>query len=1057
MLKTSRLLIRYGALVFSMGVLSFRLMPSAYAASGPVIDVDSGSASFVAGDNTSSTPVPIDSDLTVTDSDDSTLASATVSITGNFQPGEDVLSFTNAGASTMGNITASYDSASGILTLTSAGSSATLAQWQAALESVTYTDTAVTPNSATRTISFNVTDSNKISSNTATRTVTVADTDQTPIVTTTGGSTDYSAVSETPTTIDSGVTVSDLDNPTLASATVSISDGFESGDMLEFVNTSNITGSYNASTGVLTLTSSGATATLAQWQNALRSIQYMCSGTSPNPVTRTISFVVNDGTKGSPAATKEVTISGANANLSSLTLNEGTLVPTFSSGTTSYTTYVPYSTSSIKVTPTVADNTATLTVNGSPASSGAVVNVPLNAGSNEITIVVTAQNGTTQTYQLNVCCVVPPKVNGVVQVSTAGELQYIDENQDSYRNSNIELMNDIDMSGLSWRPITGFSGTFNGNGYVLDNFHGGSMEGDDNGISFFESTASSGIVENMLFDNVNVAGEDYETVAVVVADNDGTVKGVGVLGGTVSSGEGENDGVLVANNNGTVEDSFSLANISGESNTVGDLVGSNSGSILDSYAAGVASGDSSTVGGLVAAGQGTVTNSYYNSDNSSSQGGTPLSSAQMKGQTSFVNWDFTNTWGISSSVNAGFPYLRPTALTGVTHQNVTRTGWTESWGPVPGAVSYNVYLNGSKVANTTEPTYDFTGKQSGTTYTVSITYVNNSNQESGHSSLDSITTEGYGGSVTPYISTASFNKNAKVGTTYSAQLATTGGTQPFRWSIVNGALPQGLTLNNQGVISGTPTGLGGQYTFTVQVTDANNLTATRQLTLTVDGPTSYPSIATTSLSPDTMGQPYDQMLNATGGTAPYKWSITHGALPPGLRLNSQTGEITGTTSKGGVSSITVLLTDANGMTKTRTLRIDILQSNQREIVWNGQIQNVPSVIGNDGGTKTTFVPIWYVMQLLKSMKIQSAWNGHDWNMTTSSTPDLSNIKAGKGSTSIFLNGKVVQKVNIKVQDDPSTNKPTTYMPIWYMEQIFNRIGLQSTWNGKMWTVIQQNK
>ena len=86
----------------------------------------------------------VDGGLTVTDSASPTLVSATVSITGNFQSGEDVLAFTNNG-STMGNIVASYNAGTGVLTLTSSGGSATLAQWQAALRAVTYTDSAITP------------------------------------------------------------------------------------------------------------------------------------------------------------------------------------------------------------------------------------------------------------------------------------------------------------------------------------------------------------------------------------------------------------------------------------------------------------------------------------------------------------------------------------------------------------------------------------------------------------------------------------------------------------------------------------------------------------------------------------------------------------------------------------------------------------------------------------------------------------------------------------------------------------------------------------------------
>ena len=282
----------------------------------PIATASGGSAAFTAGDNTTSTPVAVDPGLTVSDLDNSTLSSATVSISGNFQSGQDVLAFTNTSAITFGNITASYNSGTGVLTLTSSGATATLAQWQAALRAVTYTDSAVTPNTATRTVSFQVNDGSKNSS-VVTRSVTVAATDQTPIATASGGSAAFTAgdnTTSTPVAVDTGITVSDLDNTTLASARVSITGNFHSGeDVLAFNNSNsstygNITASYNSGTGVLTLTSSGATATLAQWQAALRAVTYTDTAVTPNTATRTVSFSVNDGSKDSAAVTRSVTV-----------------------------------------------------------------------------------------------------------------------------------------------------------------------------------------------------------------------------------------------------------------------------------------------------------------------------------------------------------------------------------------------------------------------------------------------------------------------------------------------------------------------------------------------------------------------------------------------------------------------------------------------------------------------------------------------------------------------------------------------------------------------------
>ncbi|MFL6726999.1 MAG: VCBS domain-containing protein [Sphingomicrobium sp.] len=93
--------------------------------------------------------------------------------------------------------------------------------------------------------------------------------------------------------INPALTISDVDSSTLAGATVSITGNFASGqDVLGFVNQSGITGSYNATTGVLTLT---GTATVAQYQAALDSVTYFNSSENPSGATRTIGFQVGDG------------------------------------------------------------------------------------------------------------------------------------------------------------------------------------------------------------------------------------------------------------------------------------------------------------------------------------------------------------------------------------------------------------------------------------------------------------------------------------------------------------------------------------------------------------------------------------------------------------------------------------------------------------------------------------------------------------------------------------------------------------------------------------------
>jgi hypothetical protein len=282
----------------------------------PVVTTSGGPVVFTAGDNTASTPVAIDAGLTVSDVDTGTLAYATVAITGNLRIGEDQLVFVNNNAALYGNITASYNAATGEMTLASAGSTATVAQWQAALRTVRYTDTAITPNASTRTVSFTLNDGTS-NSNAPTRTIQVVPVDQTPLLNLTGGSASFTE-GQSPVKIDPGLMVSDLDNGTLAAATVQVSQNYRSGeDVLQFTNTSsasygNIVGSFSTATGTLTLASAGSTANLAQWQAALRDVSYSNSSQSPHTDSRTISFSVNDGVKSSAVGTKGIDVTAVN-------------------------------------------------------------------------------------------------------------------------------------------------------------------------------------------------------------------------------------------------------------------------------------------------------------------------------------------------------------------------------------------------------------------------------------------------------------------------------------------------------------------------------------------------------------------------------------------------------------------------------------------------------------------------------------------------------------------------------------------------------------------------
>ena len=106
------------------------------------------------------------------------------------------------------------------------------------------------------------------------------------------------------------LTVVDPDSPNMVSATVAITAGYIQGqDSLVFANTPRIQGSWNVSTGVLTL--SGVDSQ-ASYQAALQSVKFYNLSNNPNNSTRTVSFAVNDGLNLSNAANQQVNVQGIN-------------------------------------------------------------------------------------------------------------------------------------------------------------------------------------------------------------------------------------------------------------------------------------------------------------------------------------------------------------------------------------------------------------------------------------------------------------------------------------------------------------------------------------------------------------------------------------------------------------------------------------------------------------------------------------------------------------------------------------------------------------------------
>ncbi len=170
--------------------------------------------------------------------------------------------------------------------------------------------------------------------------------------------------------------------------------------------------------------------------------------------------------------------------------------------------------------------------------------------------------------------------------------------------------------------------------------------------------------------------------------------------------------------------------------------------------------------------------------------------------------------------------------------------------------------------------------------------------------------------------------NGNVGTPYSVSIAAKGGIAPYTFSISSGTLPPGLSLNaSTGAITGQPTlAVNGPVAqLTVEATDSTNATATANANININPPQQLQI----QFPGGTNGQvptPFIATLTATGGIAPYTFSICSGTLPPGLVLNPSTGVISGTpitAVNGPATQLAAMVKDSTGATATANGNINI--------------------------------------------------------------------------------------------------------------------------------------
>ncbi len=319
--------------------------------------------------------------------------------------------------------------------------------------------------------------------------------------------------------IDPGLTISDIDSPDLSSAVVKFGKGYLEGeDVLQFTSQSGITGSFSANTGTLTL---NGTASVADYETALRSVQYEDVNTAPTHGKLTIKFSVNDGSKNSqidrriieliddesPRASNDsgIVLEGGSTvidlvdndspsdtaiNITSITIVDdpvnGSLV-VHQNGTVTYT-HDGSNTDSDSFTYTVDDNDPT-------TSNIATVNITVTASNSPPTLTAHPLN---PGYLENGPAVA---VFNSVVIDAAESNQGIDELVFTISNVSQAGLEHIEIDNATFSLIDGTNGTTSSNGYGFSVSVAGSTATVTLTTNTATPTAMSSLVESIAYRN----------------------------------------------------------------------------------------------------------------------------------------------------------------------------------------------------------------------------------------------------------------------------------------------------------------------------------------------------------------------------------------------------------------------------------------------------------------------------------------------------------------------------------------------------------------------------
>ncbi|MFC1852510.1 S8 family serine peptidase [candidate division CSSED10-310 bacterium] len=176
---------------------------------------------------------------------------------------------------------------------------------------------------------------------------------------------------------------------------------------------------------------------------------------------------------------------------------------------------------------------------------------------------------------------------------------------------------------------------------------------------------------------------------------------------------------------------------------------------------------------------------------------------------------------------------------------------------------------------------------------------------------------------------------------YNHVLTAAGGTVPYSWGVISGALPTGLTLDSSGFITGIPSS-AGTYNVTIQVTDSSGTPQTDskayEIVISATQPLHITKIAHPVAKID---NPYESQCQVEGGTPPYNWYLAGETVPPpGLALGLD-GKITGTATTLGTYNFTLRVEDNIATSVYKSMKIKVFSASGQD--WNPLGKNTPEI------------------------------------------------------------------------------------------------------------------